>query len=448
MDPHGGGIERRGRAASSGRFDPIPDDEPQLAVGDGALSVHNPYAVFRSCSYRRFLLAGMAATIGGQMQNVAVGWELYERTGSPLALGLVGLAQVLPVILLAIPAGHLADRHSRKRLVIIAHCILLCAAVGLAALSHTKGPVGLFYLHLVMTGVGQALNRPTRWAILPQIIPRELLHSAVTWNTSTWQVAAMVGPALGGLAIAVSGGEAVCYCINAGCSALAIALTATFRLASIAQDTRPVSWHSVLAGLRFVLRTELILATLTLDMIAVFLGGATALLPIFARDILRTGPTGLGWLRAAPSIGSCLMAIVIAHRPPMCRAGRSLLWAVAGFGLATVIFGLSTNPYLSFAMLFLSGAFDNISVVVRQTLVQGLTPDEMRGRVSAVNAIFIASSNELGEFESGIAARLVGAVPAVALGGLGTILVVLGVASVWPSLLRLGSLHDVKPADA
>ena len=299
-----------------------------------------------------------------------------------------------------------------------------------------------------MTGVGQALNRPTRWAILPQIVPREMLLSAVTWNTSTWQVAAMVGPALGGLVIALSGGASACYVINAACSVPRHRLTATFRLRSVVQDSRPVSWHSLLAGLRFVLRTELILATMTLDMIAVFLGGATALLPIFARDILRTGPTGLGWLRAAPSIGSFLMAIVLAHRPPMRRAGRSLLWSVAGFGIATVVFGLSTDPYLSFAMLFLSGAFDNISVVVRQTLVQGLTPDEMRGRVSAVNAIFIASSNELGEFESGVAARLLGVVPAVALGGIGTILVVLGVASVWPGLVKLGSLHDVKPAEA
>jgi MFS family permease len=407
-----------------------------------------PYAVFRDRDYRRFLLAGMAATVGGQMQNVAVGWELYERTNSPLALGLVGLAQVLPVILLAIPAGHLADRHSRKGLVMIAHGILLSAAVALACLSVARGPVGLSYLLLVITGIGQALNRPTRWAILPQIVPRERLLSAITWNTSTWQVAAMVGPALGGLAIAVSGGAAACYVVNATCSSLVIGLTSTFRLRPVARDSRPVTLQSLLAGLRFVLRTELILATMTLDMIAVFLGGATALLPIFARDILHTGPTGLGWLRAAPSIGSFLMAIMLAHRPPLHRAGRALLWAVAGFGAATIVFGLSTDPYLSFAMLFLSGAFDNISVVVRQTLVQGLTPDEMRGRVSAVNAIFIASSNELGEFESGIAARLLGVVPSVVIGGVGTILVVLGVASVWPGLVKLGSLHDVRQAEA
>ena len=223
-----------------------------------------------------------------------------------------------------------------------------------------------------------------------------------------------------------------------------IALTSSLRLRAVARDSQPVSMQSLLAGLKFVLATKLILATITLDLLAVFLGGAVALLPIYARDILDIGPTGLGWLRAAPSIGSFLMAVLLAHRPPMQQAGKSLLWAVAGFGAATIVFGLSTNPYLSFAMLFLTGALDNISVVVRQTLVQSLTPDEMRGRVSAVNTIFIASSNELGEFESGIAARLLGTVPAVVLGGLGTILVVIAVAAAWPGLTRLGSLHNLR----
>jgi MFS family permease len=390
----------------------------------------------------------MAATIGGQMQNVAVGWELYERTSSPLALGMVGLAQVLPVLLLAIPAGHAADRHSRKQLVIVAHTILLLSAAGLAVLSAWRGPVELTYLLLTMTGVGQALNRPTRWSLLPQIVPREQLLSAITWNSSSWQIAAMIGPALGGLVIALAGEATPCYVLNAGCSAAVIALTAALRIRPVFHPREPVSARSLLAGLRFVMGTELILATMTLDLVAVFLGGATALLPVFARDILRIGPTGLGWLRAAPSIGSFLMAIVLAHRPPLRRAGSSLLWAVAGFGVATIVFGLSTNPYLSFAMLFLTGALDNVSVVVRQTLVQTLTPDAMRGRVSAVNAIFVTSSNELGEFESGLAAGLFGAVPAVAGGGLGTVLVVLAVIWIWPSLPKLGALHDVRPAEA
>jgi hypothetical protein len=253
----------------------------------------------------------------------------------------------------------------------------------------------------------------------------------------------MAGPALGGIVIALSGGAAACYVANAACSAAVMALTASLSMRAAPRDSQPVTLRSLMAGLGFVFRTDLILATLSLDLLAVFLGGATALLPIYARDILHIGPTGLGWLRAAPSIGSFLMALVLAHRPPMRRAGKALLWAVAGFGAATIVFGLSQNSYLSFAMLFLTGALDNISVVVRQTLVQLLTPDEMRGRVSAINAIFIASSNELGEFESGVAARLFGTVGAVVGGGIGTLLVVLLVAAAWPSVSRLGSLHDL-----
>ena len=253
----------------------------------------------------------------------------------------------------------------------------------------------------------------------------------------------MAGPALGGLVIALAGGATTCYVLNASCSAVVIGLTASLRLRAALRDSQPVSLRSLLAGLRFVFRTDLILATITLDLLAVFLGGATALLPIYARDILRIGPSGLGWLRTAPSIGSFLMALVLAHRPPMRQAGKSLLWAVAGFGIATIVFGLSRNPYLSFAMLLLTGALDNISVVVRQTLVQLLTPDEMRGRVSAINAIFIASSNELGPFESGLAARLFGTVGSVVGGGIGTVLVVLCVAAIWPNVSSLGSLQDV-----
>jgi MFS family permease len=424
-----------------------PEPEPSASAGLNQAAepfpVHDPYAVLRDRNFLLMVLAGMVATIGNQMLGVAVGWELYERTSSPLALGIVGLAQVLPVIFLAIPAGHAADRHSRTGLIILAHVLLLLATLGLALLSMWRGPVSFIYLCLVLTGVGQALNRPARWSLLPQVVPRELLMSAVTWNTSAWQISAMAGPALGGLVIALSGGAAACYLLNAVCSAVVIALTASLQMRAAPRDSEPVSLRSLLAGLGFVFRTDLILATITLDMFAVFLGGATALLPIYARDILQVGPSGLGWLRAAPSVGSFLTALVLAHRPPMRQAGKSLLWAVAGFGVATIIFGFSRDPYLSFAMLVLTGALDNISVVVRQTLVQLLTPDEMRGRVSAINAIFIASSNELGEFESGVAARLFGTVASVVGGGIGTVLVVLAVAAKWPNIARLGSLHDL-----
>lgn len=406
--------------------------------------LHDPYAVLRNADFRRFLLAGMVATISIQMQGIAVGWELYERTNSAFALGMVGLALVFPVLVLAIPSGHLADRYSRKGQIIVAQVILMAASIGLAVLSLVRGPVGLTYACLVASGVGQALNRPARWALVPQIIDREFMLSAVTWNSSSWQMSAMAGPALGGVVIALTRGATACYVLSAGCTALVVLLVASLRPRATPRNLQPLSLDSLLAGLRFVLGTDLILATITLDLLAVFLGGATALLPIYARDILAIGPTGLGWLRAAPSIGSALMALLLAHRPPMRRAGASLLWAVAGYGAAIVVFGLSRNPYLSFTMLLFSGALDNISIVVRQTLVQMLTPDEMRGRVSAVNTIFVASSNELGEFESGLAAAAFGTVPAVVGGGIGTLLVVLGVMRIWPRLPRLGSLHDLK----
>ena len=278
-------------------------------------------------------------------------------------------------------------------------------------------------------------------------MPRDLLLAAVTWNTSAWQIAAMAGPALGGLVIALMRGATACYLLNAGCSTIVIGLTASVKLRLVPpRDSQPVALHSLLAGLGFVFRTDLILATITLDMFAVFLEAprrSCRFTPAISSISARRAWVGC----AAPSIGSFLTAMVLAHRPPLRQSGKALLWAVAGFGLATIVFGFSKNPYLSFAMLLVTGALDNISVVVRQTLVQLLTPDEMRGRVSAINAIFIASSNELGAFESGVAARLFGTVASVVGGGIGTILVVLGVAAIWPQVARLGSLHDVDTRD-
>ncbi|MFO0952941.1 MAG: MFS transporter [Isosphaeraceae bacterium] len=409
---------------------------------------HDPYAVLREPNYVRYLMGGMCATVGGQVQNLAVGWELYERTGAPSALAYVGLAQVVPVFLLAIPAGQAADRYSRVAQLILAATMRLLAALGLLALSLTRGPVAWTYACLAVGGVGVALSMPARWSLLQQVVPRDQVTSAVTWNSTTWQVAAMVGPSLGGAIIALTRGAAAAYAFDAACSVLMIALTAGLKLRPVERVREPLSAGSLAAGVRFVFRTELILATITLDLFAVLLGGATALLPVYAKDVLHVGPTGLGWLRAAPSVGAFVTALFLAHRPPMRRAGRSLLWSVAGFGAATIVFGFSTDPYLSFAMLALTGAFDNVSVVVRQTLVQVLTPDSMRGRVSAVNAIFIGSSNQLGEFESGMVAEWFGPVAAVVGGGVGTVLVVLGVAALWPGVLRLGSLHEVPRAEA
>jgi MFS family permease len=354
---------------------------------------------------------------------------------------MVGLVQFVPVFLLALPAGHVADRFDRQKLVMAARGLAAFTSLGLAALSFWQGPVLLVYVCLLLTGVVTAFSVPARWALVPQVVPPAALGNAVTWNSSGWQIASMLGPSLGGLVLGVTNQAVGAYLISSVCSLACVALFAGIRPRPVARHTGGVTFASLLAGVRFVRQNKLILATITLDLFAVLLGGATALLPVFARDILDVGPVGLGWLRAAPSIGALLMALLLAHLPPLRRAGPTLLLAVAGFGAATIVFGLSRDYTLSFAMLAVTGALDNISVVVRGTLVQVLTPDAMRGRVSAVNAIFIGSSNELGAFESGATAELFGAVPSVVGGGVGTVLVVLAVAWAWPQVLRLGSLH-------
>ena len=404
---------------------------------------HDPYAAFRLVHYRRFLLGGIMASAAAEMQVVAVGWELYERTGSTTALGLVGLAMFLPMLLLTLPAGHAADRHSRKALLLASQGLMACSSLGLAALSFSKGPVGLAYAALGLAGLASALGRPARGAILRQLVPDHLVGVAVTWNSSGWQFASVAGPALGGLVIALTGGATWVFIMGFGLSIGVVGLFGSLRPSEVERATEPISFRSLLAGLRFVRRTEMILAAITLDLFAVLLGGAVALLPVFAKDILQIGPVGLGWLRAAPSAGAVLMALTLAHRPPIRKAGPALLAAVAGFGAATIGFGLSRNPYLSFVLLAATGALDMVSVVVRSTLVQVLTPESMRGRVGAVNSIFIGSSNELGGFESGITARYFGPVASVVGGGIGTILVVLSVASAWPSIGRLGSLKEL-----
>jgi MFS family permease len=276
------------------------------------------------------------------------------------------------------------------------------------------------------------------------MVPLEQLPNAITWATSGWQIAQTLGPALCGVVIAVTSGAQAVYVTTATLTILAAGLIASTRPRPVVRLAEPLSWSSVLAGVRFIWNHELLLAALSLDMFAVLLGGATALLPAFATDILEVGPVGYGWLRAAPAIGAMIMGITLAHRPPLRRAGRTLLWAVAGFGLATIGFGFSRDPYLSFALLAITGALDNISIVVRGTLVQRLTPDSMRGRVSAVNSIFIVTSNELGAVESGYTAAWFGPVLSVVLGGLGTIAVVASVAVRWPQVRRLGALSDPK----
>lgn len=391
----------------------------------------------------------MLGVIGWQMLQIALGWEIYERTHSPLALGMVGLVTVIPVVVLALPAGHLSDRMDRMRIVLAAQIVFVSMSLSLAALSFWKGPIVLIFVILLVRGIAQAYNNPARSALLPRLVPTEAFGNAVTWASSGFQIAAVVGPALGGLVIALRHRATEAYIIDAILTSIYVAMLLgirgefTAKAATGATAMKPqerMSMESLVAGMKFVRDTKVILAAITLDLFAVLFGGATALLPIFAKDILQVGPDGLGWLRAAPSIGALIVMITIAHRPPMQRTGWNLILAVTGFGIVTIVFGLSRSFLLSMAMLFILGGLDGISMIIRSTLVQLWTPDEMRGRVSAVNSVFIDMSNELGGFESGALAALVGPVVAVVGGGIGTILVVAGVAAKWPQLRNLRTL--------
>jgi len=392
----------------------------------------------------------MLAVLGWQMLQVALGWELYERTGSALALGLVGLVTAIPVILLALPAGHLADRMDRKKIVVAAQVVFVTMSLALAGLSHWRGPVFLMFVILLVRGTAQAYNNPARSALLPRLVPPEVFANAVTWSSSGFQTAAVVGPAIGGLVIAIAHRATGAYildaCLTTGYLLMLLAIRGDAGVRSASQKgaalqpRERMTFQSLAVGLRFVKDTKVILAALTLDLFAVLFGGATALLPIFAKDILQVGPEGLGWLRAAPSVGALIVMIGIAHRRPMQRTGWTLIVAVAGFGIVTIVFGLSQSFWLSMAMLFILGGLDGISMIIRGTLVQLWTPDEMRGRVSAVNSVFIDMSNELGGFESGALAAALGPVTAVVGGGIGTIVVVAAVATAWPELRKLGPL--------
>jgi predicted MFS family arabinose efflux permease len=384
------------------------------------------------------------------MLQVALGWELYERTHSALALGFVGLVTAIPVVLLALPAGHLADRMDRKKIVVAAQVVFILMSLSLSVLSYVTGPIFLIYAILLVGGIAQAYNNPARSALLPRLVPAEVFANAVTWSSSGFQTAAVVGPAIGGLVIALQHRATGAYLLDAILTTLYLVMLLGIRGDAVKVDAttsitalrprEPMTFKSLIAGMRFVMDTKVILAALTLDLFAVLFGGATALLPIFAKDILHVGPEGLGWLRAAPSVGALIVMMTIAHRPPMQKTGWTLILAVTGFGIATIVFGLSRSFGLSMAMLFILGGLDGISMIIRGTLVQLWTPDEMRGRVSAVNSVFIDMSNELGGFESGALAAVVGPIAAVVGGGIGTIVVVAGVAYAWPELRRLGSL--------
>ncbi len=371
---------------------------------------------------------------------MAIGWEMYQRTGEALSLGLVGLTKAIPAILLALPAGFIADRYNRLHVVTLSVVGMTVTSLGLAALSYFEGPTDVMYLLLFLDAAFVMFGRPARVALLPQIVPRETFANAVTWNMSLFQITSVAGPAIGGFILLWNIPAA--YVICATSSLLFIIWLQRLPFHHVPEkQTEPASLRTVLAGIGFLWRKRLLLTIISLDLFAILLGGAVYLLPIFAEDILHVDARGFGWLNAAPAVGSFCMAILLAHLPPMSKAGSNMLLAVAGFGLATIVFGISESFWLSMLMLFLTGALDNISMVIRHTLLQLLTPDRMRGRVSAVSSVFIGASNELGGLESGLVAHWFGPVFSVVSGGIGTIAVVTTMAVISPALRMLGSLR-------
>src|SRR6267378_3507375 len=401
---------------------------------------------FTSPDFVAYTLARFFIVLSLEMLSVAVGWQVYEITHRPLDLGYVGLAQFLPGIVLFLFAGHAADLYDRRRLLMWCYGgFALCSALLLAISWRAPHSVHLIYVVLVLLGIFRCFNWPASRALLPQLVPEEHFSNAVAWTASTFQIATIAGPAIGGIAYALLRGPEGVYAIALAISILSTILTLRIHPQSASPerkpiDKEPVTLRTVLAGFRFIWEKKLILGSISLDMFAVLLGGAVALLPVYARTILHTGPWGLGLLRCAPGVGAALMAIVVAHRPIRRRAGLTMLLSVAAFGVLTIVFGISHSLILSLVALFLLGASDMVSVIIRATLIQVATPDEMRGRVNAVDMLFIGVSNELGEFESGLTAQWFGTVTAVILGGVGTLLVIAAWAWLFPELRKADQL--------
>lgn len=390
-------------------------------------------SAFASRDYRVFFTSRVLSALGHQMEVVALGWLVYEMTGSAFALGLIGLASFLPVLTMSLISGHVADRFDRRWIAIICYILIAIGSAGLIVCALIGAPaLYAVYGITILLGFARSFSNPATQALMPTLVPREALPNAISWSTSAWQSASIVGPALGGILYILGPGTVfgiaglmfigACFCLYA------------IRARPEPQKREPATLEAALAGIHFMREKPVILGAISLDLFAVLLGGASALLPVYAHDILMTGPWGLGVLRSAISVGAILMAIVLARYPVNRNSGRLMLISVAIFGLTIIVFGLSTNFWLSLAALLVMGASDMISVYIRQTLVQSETPDAMRGRVSAVSTVFIGASNELGEFESGMMAAALGTVPSVVIGGIGTLLVVALWAKFFPAL--------------
>ncbi|HZF02150.1 MAG TPA: MFS transporter [Methylomirabilota bacterium] len=444
----------------------LPDEPAATSAEEGA------YAVLKNADYARYLFGRFIASLGQQMLVVAIDWELYKRTHSALALAFVGLSLMIPMILCTIPAGHVADVFNRKKIVLVTTLLLVVVSLALTLLSYFAAKVFWIYICLFVLGAARTFLWPASAAFVTSLVPRNQFARAVTFNSGAFQLSCVLGPVAFGAVIAMTPHAEehatawTVYALNVLASIICFALVAPIKHVHKAKPAEPVSAKSLVEGFRFVYQNKVILGVITLDMFAVFLGGAVTILPMFAENIYHVSASGFGWLRNAMPMGAVICMFIIAHRPPLQKAGKAMLWSVAIFGIATIFFGVANKNcfdsllplsnafwfWFAFGMLALAGFVDNISVVVRQTLVQILTPDEKRGRVSAVNALFIGTSNELGGFRSGIVAWLfttptflggkeaTGAIVSTVTGGIGTILVVLAVAWIWPEIRKYGKL--------
>ena len=405
-------------------------------------SPNNPYAPFRIRDYRLLMATVFMLAFIYLAQGVAIGWDLYERTGSALALGMVGLLQFAPVILLFLPAGQLADRHDRRSMMALSLLVWIAGSgsMTLGSLWSADGGALWIYIGAAINSAAMTLNRPARDSVLPRIVPAELLAKATSWNASLYQIAAVLGPAVAGGLIALTHSATTVYALNALCGVASLLCVLAMRPLPEDPSRRSLAWGEMFGGLRHVWQTKIILGLMIADLFAVLLGGATALLPVFAKDILQVGAGGLGWLSAAPAVGAALAAAVQSHLPPQQRPGVVFFLAVAMFGAATAAFGLSTSYWLSFLLLVIIGASDIVAVVIRHTVIQLYTPDELRGRVSSVARVFVSSSNELGAFESGLLASFTTPVFTVVFGGLATISVVIACWRAFPEARNMPPL--------
>lgn len=424
--------------------DPAPSPSPPAETPYLPGSIR-PYAALEHPTYFRYWCGNFCSIFGTRVMSVTVGWDIYERTGSPLSLAWVGLVQVLPIVSLVLVAGMVADRYDRCRVLIGTNGVACLAGLLMAFGSTRNWPVETLYLLLFLSATARAFQQPAKASLLPQLVPRELFPNAVMWNAAGFQLASVTGPALGGYLIWRTDGATAGYQVQALSAAVFLGMLAILDPTPAAVRKMAFGLSELTAGFGFLRKSPVLLGAMALDMFGVMFGGVVALLPIYAKDILAAGPAGLGWMQAADALGAVAMSFVLTHLPPFRKAGRAMLSAVVCFGLATILFGLSRSYPLSLFLLLLVGAFDTISVVVRQTLVQLLTPDELRGRVSAVNGLFISISNELGAFESGMVAHWTSPTFSVVSGGVGTLIVTAIVAYLVPGLRNYGKLTGPVP---